>query len=191
MHIVARLEEATLKSILDELLPIKILLDKPGDDPKATGRWVAIEPAHHVDFVAGQGLRLATSGQIHWIVAGMPVDATLHSAQVMLKPEIAADKHGGRLVFRPSLETADMKNVPSWLDTGIVMLVNGQLQSRGDDLFWDFGRDLSRSVALPPALVGVNSLQLAVNNAAVAVTTDAFQLTLTMGLRFQRAPVAG
>jgi hypothetical protein len=187
MHIFARLEETTLKAMLDELLPVTILLDKNGPD----GRWVSIQPTTHVDFVAGRGLRLITSGEIHWIVAGVPVDATLHSAQVMLRPEIVPEKHGGRLVFRPSLEAADMKNVPSWLDRGIVMLVNSQLESRGDELFWDFGRTLQLSVPLPPTLVGVQSLQLAVNNATVAVTANAFELTLTLGLHFQRPPAAG
>jgi hypothetical protein len=95
------------------------------------------------------------------------------------------------LVFRLSLESADLKNVPSWLDKGIVMLINNQLESRGDELFWDFGRTLARSVPLPPTLVGVSSLQLAVNNAAVAVTANAFELTLTLGLHFQRPPAAG
>ena len=187
MHIIARLEEATLKALLDELLPVTILLDKSGKD----GRWVSIQPTSHVDFVAGQGLRLITSGQIHWIVAGVGVDATLHSAQIMLRPEIVPEKHGGRLVFRPSLEAADMKNVPSWLDKGIVMLVNGQLESRGDELFWDFGHTMQLSVPMPPTLVGVRSLQLAVNNATVAVTANAFELTLTLGLHFQRPPAAG
>ena len=187
MHIFARLEEATLKAMLDELLPVTILLDKNGPD----GRWVSIQPTTHVDFVAGQGLRLITSGEIHWIVAGMPVDATLHSAQLMLRPEVVPEKHGGRLVFRLSLEAADLKNVPSWLDRGIVKLVNGLLESRGDELYWDFGRTLQLSVATPPTLVGVQSLQLAVNNAAVAVTASAFELTLTMGLHFQRPPAAG
>jgi hypothetical protein len=186
MHILARLEEATLKSILDELLPVTIMLDR-GADP----RWVAIEPTRQVDFVAGQGLRLSTGGRIHWVVGGVPVDATLHHAQVMLRPEIVPDKHGGRLVFRPSLESADLKNVPGWLDRGIVALINRQLESRGDELAWDFGRTLGLSVGLPPTLVGLQALQLAVANAAVAVTADAFELTLMLSLHFQRAPAAG
>jgi hypothetical protein len=191
MHIFARLEEATLKALLDELLPVTILLDRSGKQDPGRTRWVSIQPTSHVDFVAGQGLRLITSGQIHWIVAGVGVDATLHSAQIMLRPEIVPEKHGGRLVFRPSLEAADMKNVPSWLDKGIVMLVNGQLESGGDELFWDFGHTLLRSVPMPRTLVGVRSLQLAVNNATVAVTANAFELTLTLGLHFQRPPAAG
>jgi hypothetical protein len=44
---------------------------------------------------------------------------------------------------------------------------------------------------MPPTLVGVRSLQLAVNNATVAVTANAFELTLTLGLHFQRPPAAG
>jgi hypothetical protein len=72
-----------------------------------------------------------------------------------------------------------------------VMLVNGQLESRGDELFWDFGHTMQLSVPMPPTLVGVRSLQLAVNNATVAVTANAFELTLTLGLHFQRPPAAG
>lgn len=190
MHIFARLEEATLKTILDELLPVRILLDQGGTQG-AADRWVSIEPTRQVDFIAGEGLRLTTGGQIHWIVGGVPVDATLHTAQVMLRPEVRAEKHGGRLVFRPSLESADVKNVPGLLDRGIVALVNRQLESRGNELYWDFGHSLGFSVGLPPALVGVQALQLAVTNAAVAVTADAFELTLTLSLHFQRAPATG
>ena len=192
MHVFARLEEATLKTILDELLPLTILLDQGGTQGGTQGdRWVKIEPTSHVDFVAGEGLRLISSGQIHWIVGGVPVDATLHSAQVMLRPEVRAEKHGGRLVFRPSLEAADVKNIPGLLDRGIVALVNRQLESRGDELYWDFGHSLGISVGLPRTLVELQALQLAVTNAAVAVTADAFELTLTLSLRFQRAPATG
>jgi hypothetical protein len=165
-------------------LPVTILLDE-GD---STGRWVTIDATHHVDFVAGQGLRLITSGKIRWSTGGVPFEATLHSAQVMLRPQIVQEKHGGRLVFRPSLEAADVKNVPALLDRGVVALVNRQLESRGDELFWDFGRNLGLAVPLPPTLVGLQSLQLGVNNATVSVTGDAFELTLTLSLHFQRSP---
>src|SRR5687767_6535255 len=97
VHILVRLEEATLRAILGELLPITILLDDPPPGgavaPAAAGnlregplgnRWVRIEEAQEVDFIAGEGLRLVSAGQIRWVTAGVPVEATLHSAKIML-----------------------------------------------------------------------------------------------------------
>src|SRR5437660_11400606 len=92
--ITARLEEATVKVLLDELLPARMLLDD------AQTRWIQIERAQHVDFVEGEGLRVKSSGQLQWTAAGLPIGVTLKSAQLMLKPLVEADEHGGRLVFR-------------------------------------------------------------------------------------------
>jgi hypothetical protein len=196
MHITARLDEATLRALLDELLPVTILLDDEaradgdgdGDGAPRAGRWVAIEPAQHVDFVAGEGLRLRTAGRIRWTAAGLPIEATLHAAQVMLRPQVVPDRHGGRLVFRPSLEEADLKNVPALVDRGVAALVNRALESRGDDIAWDFGQTLGRSVHLPRTLAGLEALQLGVNNAAVTVTHDAIELNLTVSMHFLRTP---
>jgi hypothetical protein len=205
VHIRVRLEEATLRAVLDELLPITLLLDEPGADADLTatatatapaagkgrdGRWVRVEKASEVDFVAGQGLRLVSAGQIRWVTAGMPMEATLHSVKILLRPQVVADKHGGRLVFRPSLEAADLKNVPALLDRGVVALVNHQLESKGQDMAWDFGRTLSLAVPVPPMLEGIHSLQLDARNATVSVTADAIELGLTLSLHFLRNPGA-
>jgi hypothetical protein len=185
MHITARLDEVTLRQLLGELLPVTILLD---DEKGHDGRWVAIDPPRTVDFVAGEGLRLVAGGRIRWIAAGVPVEATLHAAHILLRPVIAPDKHGGRLVFHPSLEEADLKNVPALFDRGIAALVNRQLEGRSDQIAWDFGRTLSFSVGLPPALEGVSALQLSVQNGQVTVSDHALELALQLSLHFRRAP---
>jgi hypothetical protein len=191
MQIFARLDEPTLRQLLDELLPVTILLDDDDDKGRGgkAGRFVTIEPASVVDFVAGQGLRLVTGGKIRWVAAGVPVEATLHSAHILLRPVIAPDKHGGRLVFHPSLEEADLKNVPALFDRGVAALVNRQLEGRSDQIAWDFGRTLSLSVALPPALDGVESLQLSVQNGQVTVTDHAIELALQLSLHFRHKPL--
>jgi hypothetical protein len=195
MQLFARLDESTLRSILDELLPVTLLLDegdkKDARDPK-DGRWVRIEPTSVVDFIAGEGLRLVTSGQIRWITAGMPIEATLHSAEIMLRPRIAAAANGGKLVFGPSLEAVDVKNVPAFLDRGVVALVNRQLAARGEELAWDFGRSLGFTVAVSPMLEGVSALTLAAHGGKVRVTADAIELGIEVRLDFlRRAAQAG
>jgi hypothetical protein len=163
VHITARLEEATIKQLLGELLPAKILLDEPD-----------------------QGLRLQTSGQIQWLAAGLPITLTLKSVQLLLRPEVVPDPHGGRLVFRPSLEDLDLKNVPGFLDRGVAGIINGKLASQGDELGWNFGRALAVNVPLPASIVPLEAFQLSVRAAGVVVLADALELTITFDMRFSR-----
>lgn len=190
MHLIARLDEATLREILDELLPVTILLDDgaAGGPGGRDGRWVRIEPSQHLDFIADEGLRLRTGGQIRWLTAGVPVEATLHSVQVMLRPEVLPEKHGGKLRFRPELESVDVKNVPAFIDRGILALVNRQLSARADEMVWNFGQSLGLAVPLPPLLEGVSTLQLDARNASVQITDHAIELGLTLSLHFLRKP---
>jgi hypothetical protein len=182
VHITSRLDEETIRQLLGELLPVKILLDEEGDK----GRWISIEPASQIDFVADRGLRLQTRGQIQWLAAGLPINLTLNTVQLMLRPEIANDPHGGRLVFRPALEDLDLKNVPGFLDRGVAGMINSKLASKGDELAWDFGRNLTVNVPLPPSIVPLEAFQLSVRAARVAVLADAIELTLTFDMRFSR-----
>jgi hypothetical protein len=187
MQLSARLDEPTLRAILDELLPVTLMLD---DEPDKTddkpNRWVRIEPTSVVDFVAGEGLRLVTSGQLRWVTAGVPIEATFHSAEIMLRPRIAADARGGKLVLGPSLESVDLKNVPAFLDRGVVALVNRQLAKRDEELAWDFGRSLGFTVPMSPVLQGVSALVLAAHGGTVQVFADAIELGLSVRLDFLR-----
>jgi hypothetical protein len=184
VQITARLDEATIKQLMGELLPARVLIDEQGDK----GRWILIEPASEVDFIADQGLRLQTSGQIQWLAAGLPINVTLTSVQLMLRPEVVGGAHGGRLVFRPALEELDLKNVPGFLDRSVQGIVNGRLKAQGDELAWDFGKSLAVNVSLPATIVPLEAFQASVRAASVAVLADAIELTITFDLRFSRLP---
>jgi hypothetical protein len=185
VHITARLEEATINELLGELLPAKILLDEEGEQGEKK-RWVRIERASQIDFVADRGVRVHTSGQIQWLAAGLPINLTLNSVQLLLRPEIASDPHGGRLVFRPALEDLDLKNVPGFLDRGVAGIINGKLAAQGDELAWDFGRSLAVNVPLPASIAPLETFQLSVRAAQVVVLADALELTVTFDMRFSR-----
>jgi hypothetical protein len=186
VQITARLDETTIKQLLDELLPARVILD--GEDRR---RWIEIQPPTKVDFVADRGLRLETSGQIQWVAAGLPITVTLTSVQMMLAPEVVTDPHGGRLVFRPALEELDLKNVPGFLDRGLLGVVNGRLAAEGDELAWDFGKALTVNVPLPPSLEPQVNFQLSVRTATASVLADAIELTMVFDLRFSRAVIPG
>lgn len=197
MIITARLDEATVKQLLAELLPARVLLDADEtatDEPPApreSHRWIQIEPARQVDFVAGEGLRVETYGQLRWSAAGVPLTMTFTSAQLMLRPEVLSDDGGdgaggGRLVFRPALEALDLKHVPGFVDTGILARVNKRLAAQGDALAWHFGQTLALRVPLPPTLLPLDKFHIAATAGTVQVLEDAIVLSVTFAMGFTR-----
>jgi hypothetical protein len=186
--ITARLDESTVKKLLGELLPARVMVDEP-DEPKA--RWIQIESPSRIDFAAGEGLRVLTSGHIQWYAAGLPISLTLTSVQLLLRPELADDPPGPRLIFRPSLVDLDLKNVPGFLDRSVAGIVNGRLESQANELAWHFGRALSVEAPMPPTIVPGQALQMGVRTASVAVLDDAIELSVAFDLRFARSPEPG
>jgi hypothetical protein len=182
VRITARLEEGTVKELLDQLLPANVLLDDADKE-----RWIQIGRASHVDFVPGTGLRVATSGELRWRAAGLPITVAFHSAQLMLQPLVVEDGLRGRLVFHPSLEELDLKNVPAFLDSGVVAIINNRLAAQDDALAWHFGETLARSFPLPGTIVPAEALELGAREARVSVVEDALVFSLELSLAFSRA----
>src|SRR5688572_1174098 len=86
MQVTIRLEEATLRQVFDELLPLRILLDDEpapaeGAAPAESARWFQISPVEKLDLVENEGIRIVTGGQLSWTAAGLPMMITLQSAK--------------------------------------------------------------------------------------------------------------
>jgi hypothetical protein len=183
MHIAVELEEATLRQLLAELLPITILLDEA---QSLDGRWIRIDPVRALQFSVGEGIRLATSGALHWSLGPFPMTLTVQSLTLMLRPIIVGTGAVGRLLFRPVIEGADLQNVPAMLDRGIVKLVNRALERRSERLAWDFGRVLARHVVLPDALVPLEAARVDVETAELRVRADALELIVSLTTHISR-----
>jgi len=193
MQITARLEESTLKQLLDELLPVTVSLGPEGDDGDDDGdgvgdRWIRIDPARTVDFVAGLGLRVEVGGKLRWKKLGLPMTIGINSAHILLRPDVVADADGRRLVFLPELEKMDLKNVPGFIDSGITEMINRRLAPQVGKLAWHFGKTLRTSFPVSRQLPGVDSFELDAEGATVEVTADAFVLTLSLAMHFLRPP---
>jgi hypothetical protein len=183
VQITARLEEATLRQVLGQLLPVTIKLDEAeGLD----GRWVKINRADTVNFVLGAGVRLSTSGELRWVVAGVPLSLTIAALTLLLRPAITGEGAEGRLVFHPTLESADLSSLPALLDRGIVGLVNRALEGRGDRLAWAFGKTLSRQFDLPDTLVPLEAARIDVSSAKIAILDEALELTVALQMGVSR-----
>ena len=181
MRITAQLDESTVRQLFEELLPVTVMLDDEDAD-----RWIRIDPARSVDFAAGEGLRVAVAGQLSWKLAGVQATLTIHAAQLLLRPAVVGEGTEGRLLFRPSLEKMDLKNVPGLVDSGIAGLVNMRLENEADKLAWHFGRDLTARFPMGKDFADVESFVLGVGTAAVTVLADAIVLDLPLALGFSR-----
>jgi hypothetical protein len=183
MHVAVELEEATLRQLLDELLPITILLDGAhGLD----GRWMRIDPAHNLRFSVDEGIRLVTSGTLRWSLGPFPVTVTVRSLTLMLRPVVVGTGATGRVLFRPVIEAADLRNVPALLDRGVVGLVNRALEARSERLVWDFGRTLALHFVLPDTLVPLEAAAVAVESARLRVRADALELIVSLTMHISR-----
>jgi hypothetical protein len=183
MHIAIELEETTLRQLLDELLPITILLDEAqGTD----GRWIRIDPARELRFSVDEGIRIATSGALRWSLGPFPVTLTVQSLALLLRPLVVGTGTASRLLFRPVIEGADLQNVPDFLDRGVVGLVNRALEARSERLAWDFGRALALRFALPDTLVPLEAAAVAVEMAHLRVQADALVLIVSLTMHISR-----
>ena len=183
MHVAVELEEATLRQLLAELLPITILLD---ESQGLDGRWIRIDPVRALQFSVDEGIRLATSGALRWSLGPFPVTLTVQSLTLMLRPIVVGTDTAGRVLFRPVIERADLQNVPDVLNRGLVRLVNRALERRSERLAWDFGRTLARHVVLPDALVPLEAARVGVETARLRVRADALELIVTLTMHISR-----
>ena len=181
MRITAQLDETTVRRLLGELLPVTVMLDE--EDP---ARWIRIDPVSAVDFAPGEGLRVAVAGQLSWKLAGVQVAVTIQDALLLLRPEVRGEGTEARLLFRPSLEKMDLKNVPDLVDSGIAGLVNMRLESEGDKVAWHFGRDLTGRFPLGKDFVEIEGFGVGIGTASATVLADAIVLDLPLPLGFGR-----
>jgi hypothetical protein len=183
MEIAASLDSATVVQLLNELTPLTVHV---GGEESRGERWIRVETPEHVEFVAGEGLRIRTGARLQWTVAGIRIPFVIRSLQLMLRPMITQRGTEGRLVFRASIESADLKNVPSVIDDGIVAKVNDLLAMQGDMLAWNFGEMLTRTVTMPDSMEPIDALQLNATNGIVEVHRDGLRFALKLPMRFAR-----
>jgi hypothetical protein len=194
MQITARLDETTLRQLLGELLPVTIRLGEEGggdgDDPG--DRWIRIDPARKVDFVASLGLRVEVSGALRWKTVGVPMTIGINSAQILLRPSVVGEAEEARLLFHPELEEMDIKRVPGFIEGGITDVINKRLAREVDKMAWHFGRTLrARVPIIGNQLREIETFDLAAGPAAVEVTADAVVLTLSLAMQFSRRATFG
>jgi hypothetical protein len=176
MDIKVRLDEVTLRRLLNDILPITVLLD---DELGIDGRWVAIGRAERLDLIPGEGLRLATSGELRWPLKVAPVTLTLNELQLVVRPIVVGEGPTTRLLFRPRIEHIDLERLPGFVDRGIVALVNRTLESRSQLLAWHLADSLRQRFSLPETLIPLETASVDVVSSALTIDEHGIELTVT------------
>jgi hypothetical protein len=187
------LEKDAVVGALHELLPLRIHLDpRVRGKPNPNGRYIQLDVPTLIELVEGQGVRVACSAEIRWVVAGLPVPLRLHRVQLVLRPKVRRDPAAGNslcLAFELRIEHADLSGVPSFLDDQLVELINGELRQRPLLLAWRMGQSLSHRFVIPPVLEPIDALGLEVADASVSVGADAIRMAIDFYLTVERARV--
>jgi hypothetical protein len=168
--------------LVNQLLPVSIVLNDGGDH-------ISLHDPGVVSLVPDRGVRVTCKASVRWTIIGIHVPITLHTVQVLLRPEIV--KHeGGKdtLVMRLVIEDADLAGVPAFLDEKIRHKVNDVMKTKHVQLTWDFGEMLTRSVGLPATLQPLQSLALEVAWGKVKVTDEAMVLAISFHSHLSREP---
>lgn len=183
MDVLLRLPRAEIITLLGEVAPLRIHLTETDEDR----RWVEIERPTEVSLVPGVGVRIVSSGRIRYEVAGISVPLAMRRLQLLFTPEVATREQAkGRLDFRFRVEEADLELVPGLVEGAIVAKVNDSLEPSRLGTSWDFMRSLSMAVALPERFEPLNSFLLQAQKAQVAVSEDALEVRLELGLGVSR-----
>ena len=180
VQVAAILDQATVRQLLSELLPLTIDL---GDDTHKE-RWIVIEPPQLLEFVPTLGIRLQTGAQLHWTVAGVGVPFTVSSVRFLLIPVV--DEAAMRLNMQITLEETDLKNVPKAIDRSVVTQLNQRLAARPDAIGWEYGRTLALRLALPAKMAPLEAFQMSAGAMKVDIDDQALRLSLSLPMRFVR-----
>jgi hypothetical protein len=184
MEINVRLDEATLQRMLDEILPITVLLDDAGTP---NGRWVMLERARRLELIPGEGIRLATSGAMRWPISFVPMTVRLAALQLLLRPIVVGDGAATRVRFRPLIEYADFERLPGFVDRGIVSIINRALETRSERLEWRVAESLALRFQLPETLVPLERARVDVVAAALTIDERGISVGVTLDVGVTRA----
>jgi len=183
MQLCATLTKDDLSSIIEQITPLRVAL--------RSRRVITLGRPTKVELVAGAGLRVRGNARFTWDVGGLTIPVTLRSWQVLLVPSFAT-RHGRHvLVFNPTLEALDFKNVPMFLDGRIADAVKDGLAAQKSKLVWSFEKHLTLVRALPDKMSPAGEVKLAPTGGTVTVTATELRFTLEFGFRVRRdAPPA-
>jgi hypothetical protein len=182
MWVEALLAKDDLNRAITDFCPLKINLEKGGN--------LVISDPCNLELIAGVGLRMSVTVEVHWPILGIQIPVSVRSATLDVRPQILAKQEGEVLTFKLHLDDVDLSMVPEFVDRGIVDLVNAELEAKHVELSWSFMKTLSHVFALPDALASASGIHLRAMWGRVKITDEAIVLAVSFRATVE-PPVVG
>jgi hypothetical protein len=179
MWLDAVLTKDDLQSVFEQFAPLTIRLGESGE--------LTLDAPSDVTFDSKSGVRVVCSARLQWSILGLHVPVTIHSLIALITPVIerpGADDEA--LVFKLSLEHADIAALPALFDNRVTALVNEELVKKQVELSWQFRTLLDHVFVLPQALESAASLALRVRGSVVKTTSDALGFAVHLKIEVRR-----
>ena len=170
MWIEARLLPTDLERIVGQLTPLTI--------PVGEGHLRLFDPSS-CTLVPDVGLRIVCAAQLDWPVLGMELPVKARSLAVVIRPMLVRRGENDVLVFKASIDAADLEGVLGLMDHPLANLANKELLRKEVELAWDFAKTLTHSFDLPASMVPLDSIGLWVREGRLHIGADA----LVLGVR--------
>jgi hypothetical protein len=177
MWVEAVIAKEDLAKVMGDLCPLRISLGEGGS--------VLLSDPRDVALVAGAGLRMTITVEIHWPVLGVKIPVSIRAATLEVNPEVLEKPDGANLTFKLRLDDVDIAIFPALIDRGIVDLVNKELAAKHMELAWGFIETLSHVFDLPDALASARALDLRATHGRVKVTSEALALAILFEARIE------
>jgi len=180
MWVEALLAKDDLDKAMSDLCPLRIRLEKEGN--------ILISDPRDLVLIAGVGLRMSVTVDLHWPILGIQVPVSVRSATLEVRPQILKKQEGEDLTFKLHIDDVDLSMLPEFVDRGVVDLVNAELDAKHVELAWSFTKTLSHVFALPDVLASAGAIDLRAAWGSVKITDEA--LVLAVSFRATVAPRA-
>jgi hypothetical protein len=146
-----------------------------------------LDPPAEIELVAGQGIRVLTTGRFRFDLVHIPIAAHLDRIEFLVAPQILATEPKFYSAALPiEILQADVRLVPNLVDDLIVSQVNNALTPRASQLLWRLSETLSAHFAMPERLEQISGLELSVEQSAFEVTESAVVLRVAYQLAVER-----
>jgi hypothetical protein len=174
MRIEAILSRQDIADLLQAFVPLQLELGEP-----STGeRTVIVDALGEVILVPDIGVRVTCAGRMRWPVLGIHLPVHVRLLTLMLAPRVEAREGSDNLVWRLTLEDADIAWLPAKMDREIIEKVNRELSQHHTELAWNFTDTLTHEFLMPAALQSAKGLGLRVTGGSVGITEAAVSLAV-------------
>jgi hypothetical protein len=171
MWVEALLAKDDLDKAMRDFCPLRISLEKEGN--------ILISDPRDLVLIAGVGLRMSVTVDVHWPILGIQVPVSVRLATLEVRPQILKKQKGEALTFKLHVDDVDLSMLPEFVDRGVVDIVNAELDAKHVELAWSFTKTLSHVFALPDALASAGAIDLRATWGSVKITDEALVLAVS------------